>query len=335
MEAWKRLGSLIAHNMVVIVPVGLALGIAFPQAFGWIRPLVAPLFAFVTFQGSLANDFRNLAETFRHPVPMVAAIVVSQVLAPVLAWALGSLFFSDHDLVCGLILEYTVPIAVTSTMWVGIYEGNMALALGTLLISTVLSPVTIPATLQVLMGTTVEVDAAGMIRDMLLMVAIPALVGTALNDRTQGWAKESLSPALSPLARILVVVIITTNSTSLHDFVLHLTPQLVGVMLVVLVMIVSCYALGFAASRLLRLDRASSVTLTFCSALKNISSGAVIAQTYFPAATMFPVMTGTLFNQVLASVMGRLLGRLLSRDTPTSTEASHDNHANGHAKIFR
>lgn len=311
MEAWKRLGGFIAGHMVVIVPVGLVLGIAFPWAFEWIRPFVAAMFALVTFQGSLSNNFRNLAETFRHPVPMVAAIAVSQVAAPVLAWALGSLLFDSRDLVLGLVLEYTVPIAVTSTMWVGIYQGDMALALGTLLISTVISPVTIPATLEVLMGATVEVDAAGMIRDMLLMVALPALAGTALNDRTHGAAKASLSPALAPLARILVVVIITTNSTSLHDFVLNLTPELVGVMGVVLAMIVSCYGMGFVAARLLRLGRPEAITLTFCSALKNISSGAVIAQAYFPAATMFPVMTGTLFNQVLASIMGRVVDRHL------------------------
>lgn len=314
MEAWKRLGSLIAHHMVVIVPVCLVLGIALPQAFVWIRPFVAAMFAFVTFQGSLTNNFRNLAETFRHPVPMVTAILVSQVAAPLLAWALGSLLLGDHDLVCGLVLQYSVPIAVTSTMWVGIYDGNMALALGTLLISTLISPFTIPAMLQVLMGATVQVDAAGMIRDMILMVALPALAGTAVNDGTHGRAGRDLSPALAPAARILLVLIITVNSTSLHDFMLHLTPQLVVVMIVVLCMIVSCYVMGFAAARLLHLNRPSAVTLTFCSALKNISSGAVIAQTYFPAATMFPVMTSTLFNQVMASVMGKILGRFLATD---------------------
>lgn len=319
MEAWKGLGNLIAHHMVVIVPVCLVLGIAFPGAFVWMRPLIAAMFAFVTFQGSLTNNFRNLAETFRHPVPMVAAILVSQVAAPLLAWVLGNALLGDHDLVCGLVLQYSVPVAVTSTMWVGLYEGNMALALGTLLISTFISPFTIPATLQLLMGATVAVDAVGMIRDMVLMVALPALFGTLLNDRSRGWAARRLSPVLSPAARILLILIITTNSTSLHEFMLHLTSQLVVVMLVVLCMIVSCYAMGFAVARLLRLDRDSAVTLTFCSALKNISSGAVIAQTYFPAATMFPVMTSTLFNQVMASVMGKLLGHLLGSTSERQT----------------
>lgn len=311
MGTWKRLGNLIAHNMVLIVPVCLVLGICLPDAFGWLKPLVSPMFAFVTFQGSLGNNFRNLVDTFRHPLPMVAAMVVSQVIAPVVGWALGSAFFSDEAIVCGIVLEFSVPIAVTSTMWVGIYDGNMPLALGTLLISTVLAPLTIPATLQLLMGATVQVDAAGMIRDMVLTIALPALAGTLLNDRTGGWAKTRLSPALSPLARIFVILVITSNSTSLHDFMFHLTGELVGVMVLVACLLTMTYVLGYVASRLLQLDHDSAVTLTFCSALKNISVGAVIAQGYFPAATMFPVMIGTLFNQILAATYGKLLTRLL------------------------
>lgn len=308
-QRWQALGRFIGGHMALIVPAGLVLGIAFPDAFLWMRPAIPWVFAFVTFQGSLTNSFANLAHAFRHPLPMVVALVVSQVAAPLIGWAAGSLLFADRDIVLGIVLEWSVPIAVTSTMWVGIYQGNMALALGTLLVSTLVSPLTIPATLQLLMGATVEVDAAGMIRDMVLMVALPALAGTALNDGTHGRAGGELSPALAPLARIFVVLVITVNSTSLHDFMLHLTPELVGVMAVIAALICASYALGYGASRLLRLDRESSVSLTFCSALKNISSGAVIAQQYFPAATMFPVMTGTLFNQVLAAVIGRLLSR--------------------------
>lgn len=309
MEAWKGLGSLIARNMVIIVPACLAVGILAPQALTWMQPAVPAMFAFVTFQGSLTNDFSNLARAFRRPAPMLAAIAVSQVAAPLAGWALGSLLFDDPDLVCGVVLEWSVPIAVTSTMWVGICEGDMALALGTLLISTLVSPFTIPATLQLLVGASVEVDALGMIRDMALMVALPALVGTAANDRSRGRAGRELSPVLAPAARILVVLVIATNSTSLHDFMLNLTPELVGVMALVAALICLSYALGLGAARLLHLGRAATVSVTFCSALKNISAGAVIAQQYLPAITMFPVMCGTFFNQVLAAVIGRVLSR--------------------------
>lgn len=313
MQAWKALGSFISQHMIIIVPICVALGVALPEAFSWLRPAVSVMFAFITFQGSLSNSFHNLADTFRHPLPMLFALAISQVIMPLIGYFCGTAFFADPDLVCGIVLQWSVPVAVTSTLWVGIYEGNMALALGTLLISTVLSPVTIPATLQLLMGATVEIDARGMIVDMLLMVAIPALVATALNDRTAGRARRELSPVLSPAARILVILVITTNATSLHDFMLHLTPELVGVMVFAALMITLSYVLGVTAARLLRLDRDSAISLAFCSALKNISSGAVIAQAYFAPITLYPVMVTTIFNQFLAAVYGHLLSHVFAR----------------------
>lgn len=308
MEAWYKLGKTISRNMVFIVPLCLVAGIAIPQLFIPFKPFVSTMFAFVTFQGSLGNDFKNIRHTVRHPLPMFCAIGIAQVLIPVLAFLLGNLLFGyDQDIVSGIVLEYSVPIAVTSAMWVSIYGGNMALALGTLLISSLISPFTIPLTLKVLLGAVVQVDVTGMMVDMLYMVAVPAALGTLLNDRSHGWAKRELSPKLMPASRILVVLIITTNSTSLSDFMRHLTPELIGVIAFIACFAASGYLFGYVAAYLLRLREPDAISLTFCSALRNIASGAIIAAAYFPAATMFPVMTGTLFNQFLAAVIGKAL----------------------------
>ena len=48
-----------------------------------------------------------------------------------------------------------------------------------------------------------------------------------------------------------------------------------------------------------------NVNLRIC----NISAGAVIAAAYFPGEVMFPVMIGTLFQQVLAALFGKLLAQ--------------------------
>ncbi len=44
--------------------------------------------------------------------------------------------------------------------------------------------------------------------------------------------------------------------------------------------------------------------MCFTCGMRNISSGAVIATQYFRGEVVFPVMCGTLFQQVLASLIG-------------------------------
>ena len=48
----------------------------------------------------------------------------------------------------------------------------------------------------------------------------------------------------------------------------------------------------------------STVSMIYGSGMRNISAGAVIAGAYFPAEVLFPVMIGTLFQQILAAFYG-------------------------------
>ena len=315
LDSWKSFGKFIGSHLAFIAPACVALGVLFPEQVGVLKPLVTVLFAFMTFQGALGNNFANLIHAFRHPASMLVTLLISAVAMPVVAYALGSLFFGDDpNLVCGIVLEYSVPVAVVSAMWVSMFDGDVAQALATLLVSTVLSPVTIPLTLHVLLGQSVEVDAAGMMVDMLFQIALPALAGMAVNDLTHGWGKKSLSPVLGPAAKVALVLVILSNSTGVSPYMRHLTPQLVGVMVFIAVFATSGYFWGLVVSRLWRRPRAVQVTMTYQTGMRNISAGAVLAAQYFPGEVMFPVIIGTLFQQVLAACFGTFMTWLLARE---------------------
>lgn len=308
MEAWKRLGRSIGSHMPVIVVLCVAAGVLFPRALAPLGPAVPALFAFMTFQGSLDNTLRQVVGVLRDPLPLIAILSVTLVAMPALAFLLANaLFGGNADLVAGILLAYCVPIGIVSFMWVGMFSGNTALGLTAILASTVVSPFSIPLTLKLLMGTTIHIDAGGMMLDMLLMIALPALTGMLANDLTRGWAREVLSPAAAPLSKIFLIVIIASNSTSMSEYVLHMNWTRLGVALFVLLFTASGFAWGLLAARLLRADEATGITLSFDCGLRNISSGAVIATQYFPGETVFPVMCGTLFQQLLASLAGRAL----------------------------
>lgn len=308
MEAWKRLGRSIGSHMPAIVVLCVAAGVLFPRALAPLGPAVPALFAFMTFQGSLDNTLRQVVGVLRDPLPLIAILSVTLVAMPALAFLLANaLFGGNADLVTGILLAYCVPIGIVSFMWVGMFSGNTALGLTAILASTVVSPFSIPFTLKLLMGTTIHIDAGGMMLDMLLMIALPALAGMLANDLTRGWAREVLSPAVAPLSKIFLIAIIASNSTSMSEYVLHMNWTRLGVALFVLLFTASGFAWGLLAARFLRADEATAITLSFDCGLRNISSGAVIATQYFPGETVFPVMCGTLFQQLLASLAGRAL----------------------------
>lgn len=315
MQRWTRFGEAIGSRMAFIAPCCVAVGVLFPGTFSHLTPFVTAMFAAMTFQGSLNNTFRQVAGVFRHPLPMLGVLAVVLVAMPVMAWALASVLFgNDPNLVIGVLLEYSVPVGVVSFMWVGMYGGNAALGLATILVSTVLAPFSIPLTLQLLMGASVQVDVVGMMGDMLVMIALPAVAGMVVNDATHGWGRRTLSPVLSPACRVLLILIITTNSTAMADYMRHLTPELVAVAIFILLFAMTGYVWGFLLARLLHRPLPDLVTMCFDCGLRNISAGAVIAAAYFPGEVVFPVMMGTLFQQVIAAVFGQRMRSLVEAE---------------------
>ncbi len=310
MQTWKRLGDVIGRNIAIVSPVLVLQAVLFPDLFSGLVRLVPFMFAIITFQGSLGNDFHNLAEAFRHPLSLLITLAMAVLVLPLLAFLLGSLMFGDSpNLVAGIVLEYSVPVAVVSVMWIDMYAGNSSLGLATLLVSTVLSPVTIPLTLHVLLGTRVEVDALGMVQSMIVQIALPALAGTALNHLSDGWGKKTLSPAISPATRMMLCLVILANSTAAVPYLRSLTPRYVAAIAFIGVFTAFGFALGLAASRLFRQPRDRAVTIGFQSGLRNISAGAVIAAQYFPGEVMLPVIAGVLFQQVIAALFGSFIER--------------------------
>ena len=311
MRAWKQLGAWIAGHMVIIVPLCLLAGVFIPEALIPLKPAIPTLFAIVTFQNALQINPRGLRDTLTHPLPLVVTLSLLMVVAPIVACLLGTaLFGANPNVVVGLVLEYCVPVGATTIMWAGVYGGDVALALAVMLISTVISPVSIPFTLRLLVGTVVEVNTLGMLGDMLYMVGIPAVVGVCVNAFCHGgWALRA-HDALAPLSRILVPLIIATNATGISEYVLHLTPELLAITVFVGAFTGASVAAGIALARLLRQPREVELTMAFDCGIRNISAGAVLAAEYLPPESLFPVMIGTLFQQFLAALVGRAFMRL-------------------------
>lgn len=313
-RVWKGLGAFIGRHMVVIVLCCLAAGILLPQAFAPLRPAVPTFFAIMSFQSALGITLRGLKDAVAHPLAIVLTLVYVHVLSPALAFLVGTaLFGADPDIVIGVVLEYCVPVATSSIMWVTMYRGNLAIALATLLVSVFISPFSIPLALRVLFGTVIEVNALGMILDMLYMVVAPSIVGIVANEATHGLGTRTLSASLMPLARLMLVVIIATNSSAISDFVFHLTPQLAGVLVFVGLFVSFNFLMGAVLGYVFRQKRDRGVAMLFQSGMRNISAGAVLAMQYFPPASLFAVMAGVLFQQVLAALFGKVADRLLSR----------------------
>ena len=132
------------------------------------------------------------------------------------------------------------------------------------------------------MGATIQMDTIGMMVNMVFMIALPALAGMAVNDLSRGWGHEKLSPVIDPLCKVLLVVIITANSTELSEYVLNMTWERAGVALFILLFASTGFLWGMIAARLLESTVFHARDMGFDCGLRNISFGRGHSDAVFP-----------------------------------------------------
>lgn len=303
-------------RMAFVTPTCLLIGVLFPDFAARGLGMVPFVFALMTFIGGLKSSFRDVAGVFRRPLPLLLCLAILHVVLPAAAWGIGHMLFPDRiSLITGMVLEFAVPAAVTGVMWVTIYQGNHSLSLSLVILDTLLAPFVIPATLHVLIGARVEMDTAGMMRKLALMIALPAVAALCLNQTDGGERGRAWSGKLAPISKLCLIFVVTTNSSKVAPYVRHMTGELAEVAAAILCLAAVGYLLGWLAARLLKTDRETETSMLYGAGMRNISAGAVLAAAYFPGEVMFPVMIGTLFQQVLASTFGTLICKRETRET--------------------
>lgn len=304
--------SFIERHITFVAPTCVLLGVLTSRWFSSYQWLAAYFFTVMAFQGSLSSDFSALKDVGRHPLPVFVVIGFLHLLMPVLGYLLGMIFFhNDMHLVTGIVIEQIVPAGMMGMTWAELYGGNMALSLSIMVLDTLVSPFLLPAVLSVILGTAVRIPAWPMMRSMILMIVIPSLLALTLNQVTHGKAKETLRPKLTPFARIAMICVMTLNSTKVAPYLLHLKPLYILVLLFMLFIIVFAYFVMFGITILMREKVKNATTMIFSGGIRNISVGAVLAARYFPGGAIFPVLVGTLFQQMLAGILGHWFGTVL------------------------
>lgn len=294
--------------MPILTPSSVAIGViagTHLQSFAFLSPWV---FAFMTFTGSLGSGFKEFAKVLTRPLPLIVNLLILHALMPLVAWSMARFFYPDDiHVITGFLLAALIPTGITSFLWSSIYFGNIALTLSIILLDTMLSPLIVPLGMSLFLGATVEMDLAELMKGLFYMIVLPSLVGMLLNHLSKGNVKKTLAPKLAPFSKMGMGVVVAINSSMVSSYFHRMDAKLVGMAVLVLVVAILGYLMGWGIARLFGWERDVIVTLTFNSGMRNISAGAVMAITYFPAPVALPVVLGMLFQQILASTFGKFL----------------------------
>ncbi|RAI80595.1 bile acid:sodium symporter family protein [Macrococcoides goetzii] len=301
------MNKFLQKNIALLTLISLSLGVIFDE-FGHHFLIVVPyLFAFMTFAGSMKMKFSDLNIFYKAPKDILFCMIVLHLIMPVLSYLIANLIFDDHLLVIGFVMLMCVPTGVTSIIWINVGRGDLPLGLAVVLLDTFLAPVIIPLTMHIVSGETVKINTNDLIMDLILMIVVPTIVAIVINEVSHGKVPDKIGNSLNPFSRLALFGIIFVNGGAIAPYMKDFSIELVFIIAVVFVVVVSGYVISSVMSHFMQCSYARHVSITFLCGMRNISTGIIVATTYFPPKVALPVAFGMFFQQLLASIVSTQL----------------------------
>jgi solute carrier family 10 (sodium/bile acid cotransporter), member 7 len=270
---------------------GVLWAVAFPGAPGPAVRLLPPqaVVALALFLMAWGLESRSLGRSLLRPLPALWATAISYGAAPLLAWLCAWLLPVPPDFRVGLVIIASVPCTLASAvLWTRMAGGNEAVALLTVLLTTATSWLVTPLWLAPLAGATpLSIDTARMMRELLLFLVLPVVLGQALRAApVLARAALRLRPVLSVVAQLLILAIILKAAVSLGERLQERSAVVApGPLLLIAAACVAPHLgalfTGLVTSRALRFDRPTRIAVAFACSQKTLPVALLLFESYF------------------------------------------------------
>src|SRR4051794_3278063 len=334
---WFLLGS---YAIAALFPgLGLAIrNVSFEEVsvFREKVPFTLPvlMLAFLLLNAGLGVQTGQLRNLLRSPSPLIAGLAVNLLLPIAYIFAVSQTMRLWHNpdevqnILAGLALVASMPIAGSSTAWSQNANGDLALSLGLVLFSTFLSPVTTPVALHAVGWMAVddyaedlhELASGGTGGFLALSVILPSLLCITARRPVGDARLPSAKPVLKLFNSLDLLLLNYSNaSVSLPQTLADPDWDFLAVILVIVIgLCVLAFAAGWLIAPRVRGDLSQRVSLMFGLGMNNNGTGLVLASMALAdhPRVLLPIIFYNLVQHLVAGCVDLLLTRATGDQTP-------------------
>lgn len=277
------------------------------------------LLASLLFNAGLGVRTAELKHLRHNPFLLLGGVFgnLATPLAFILTVSLAMRFWHNPDevqqILVGLALVASMPIEGASTAWAQNANGNLALSLGLVLATTMLSPLLTPLVLDAVGFVTTgdysddlhELASEGVVTFLGTWVILPSLLGILTR-----WVvgEQRIAGAMPYLKLINYGVLVLLNysnaSLTLPNAASEPDIDFLAVMLVIVIALcITAFASGYLLARAFQTDRKGTVSLMFGLGMNNNGTGLVLASLALAdhPQVMLPIIFYNLIQHLVAA----------------------------------
>ena len=304
MRYLQRISAWLAKWTPAVVAAAAVAAYFLPSAFGWVRgDAQTSVLGLIMLTMGLTLTAADLHVLAKHPLDIAIGSLAQFTLMPLIAWTLVHVLGLPRAVGVGLMLVGCCPGGVSSNIMSFLCKGDVAFSVGLTTLSTLAAPLTTPLLMLWLAGESVDVNAIGMFKSILLVTLLPVALGFGLNaafGHREGFGEvKKLLPGIAVLGLCCIV----GGVVSAHGREVVRSGALIFVA-------VFChnalgYVLGYASGTAARFNKPKRRTVAIEVGMQNAGLATVLAVKHFPLMPEAAIASAV--SCVWHSVSGALL----------------------------
>ena len=199
------MNKFIKSHFIFLLTGVMVLGFFIPAPFQFIGKYVVFILAAIMVTSFLSIDLAKMFKKLAKPKDMITVFAIVKILIP------AGLYFAlrpfDPMIALAVLLLSAAPAAATSPTFTKICKGDAEFTTMILVVTAVLSPVTLPLTINLLAGTNISIDIFGMVKTLVQLVVIPLAISVLLKKFCREAVKK-YEPAFGSIALILLSILL-------------------------------------------------------------------------------------------------------------------------------
>ncbi|MBX2816081.1 MAG: bile acid:sodium symporter family protein [Saprospiraceae bacterium] len=266
----------------------------------------------------VVDDFKRIV---LHPKAVLLGLVNQLIVLPLIAFGITIAMNLPTELAIGMMLLASCPGGVTSNLISHVSRGDTALSISLTAVSSFITLLTIPLYVGFAFryfseaGHVVDVDEAGMILQILVIVIIPVMLGMLIRKKREAFALRMDKP-VRIISTVLFVLILLSIIISERELIWS---SLADVGLATGTLNVITMLIGYFSARAFRLDLRQAITIAIESGIQNGTLAIVMATTVLAnAALSIPAAVYGLLMFVTGGFMMYYFGRKGGMEEGTS-----------------
>jgi bile acid:Na+ symporter, BASS family len=291
-----KLFHFIENYFWLFLLAGIILGLSFPIYNDFLMSMLKPLLMVMLFLVFLKTDLLQILKQIKDYRLMAYLVCLYLFVIPISLFLFIDLF--DRRLAIGILLLTAMPVAVSAATLTDIVKGNIALASGITIITSMLAPFTVPVLFRLINYDNLSINTTEIFLDLLVLVFIPLIFSQISKKIIPGIISKGKNKITSVNILIIFIMIFAAMGSQ-RDFILggsvDLLWQITALYLIFIFLHIVGYLMGY------KLNKESKIAITIGTAYKNNGMAIVLAAIHFePSILVLMVLSEFPWNTLLA-----------------------------------